>query len=212
MPLTNRVNPFGEIFATPEKGLFMGNRGRLHDETRQIHGRPWQLERWIICRLAFKGWQRTVMSPGQYTELFFLDEATALAAGHRPCAECQRDRYGAFMSAFAYGCAELAATPRAPILDKLLHEQRLTDDGGKKVWREKLGNLPDYTMVDIDNHAWMIFHGNRLGWSPAGYDASNIIEPDLDVDVLTPPGTVAGLKAGYMPVVHPSAEVVTSLR
>src|SRR5919204_6549006 len=99
MPRQNRVTPFGEIVATPERGTLMGNRGVLHDGEGRIR-RPWQLRRWLVCVLDLKGRKRRVMTPGRYTELFFLDEATALAAGHRPCAECRRARFLAFCSAW----------------------------------------------------------------------------------------------------------------
>src|SRR3954465_3835639 len=105
MPRQNRVTPFGQIVAEPQRGTLMGNRGRLHDEEGRIR-RPWQLERWIVCLLEFKGRKRQVMTPGHYTELFFLDEATALAAGHRPCAECRRVAFDAFRRALAVGAAD----------------------------------------------------------------------------------------------------------
>src|SRR6476646_261897 len=95
MPKQNRVTPAGEIIATPERGTVMGNRGRLHDAGVKIL-RPFALKRWLICKLEFKERHRPVMAPNQYTELFFLDEATALAAGHRPCAECNRPGYNLF--------------------------------------------------------------------------------------------------------------------
>src|SRR5271165_1152863 len=99
MPRQNRVTPFGEIVAVPERGTFMGNRGNLHNAEGHIK-RTWQVKRWLVCLLEFKGRKRTVMRPGFYTELFFLDEATALAAGHRPCAECRRERYNDFRKAW----------------------------------------------------------------------------------------------------------------
>ena len=102
MPRQNRVTPFGEIVAVPERGTMMGNRGRLHDEDGRIR-RPWQVKRWLICLLEFNGRHRQVMAPDRYTELFFLDEATALAAGHRPCFECRRKSYNAFVDAWAVG-------------------------------------------------------------------------------------------------------------
>src|SRR5262249_11244908 len=122
MPRQNRVTPWGEIVATPERGTLMGNRGVLHDGEGRIV-RPWRQKRWIACLLQFKGRKRAVMSPGRYTELFFLDEATALAAGHRPCAECLRDRFTAFRDAWIRGRA--AGKVTAPEIDSRLHTERL---------------------------------------------------------------------------------------
>src|SRR5262245_6485047 len=127
MPRQNRVTPWGEIVAMPERGTLMGNRGLLHDAEGQIM-RPWRERRWIICLLDFKGRRRSVMSPGLYTELFFLDEATALAAGHRPCAECRRERFNAFRDAWLKGNGG-AAPVTAPDIDRRLHEERLGPGG-----------------------------------------------------------------------------------
>src|SRR3954449_4293664 len=124
MPKQNRVTPFGEIIAIPERGTFMGNRGVLHDAEGRIR-RAWQLQRWIVCVLEFRGRQRTVMAPGRYTELFFLDEATALAAGHRPCAECRHARFLDFCN--AWGKANPGegrrSRPTADEIDRRLHAE-----------------------------------------------------------------------------------------
>src|SRR5262245_59079626 len=132
MARKNRVTPSGEIVATPERGTLMGNRGVLHDDQGRIV-RRWQGKRWIACVLEFRGRKRTVMTPGRYTELFFLDEATALAAGHRPCAECQRERFNAFRDAWRRGNG-VAMPPTAPEIDGRLHAERLGPGGSKRTW------------------------------------------------------------------------------
>ncbi len=129
MPRQNRVNPFGEIIATQDRGMFMGNRGVLHDQEGRIQ-RAWQGKRWLVCVLEFRGRKPQVMSPGHYTELFFLDEATALAAGHRPCAECRRERFNAFRD--AWRLAEDSHPPTADEIDNRLHAERLTLPSGSK--------------------------------------------------------------------------------
>src|SRR6476620_2869537 len=125
MPKPNRVNPYGEIFATPYRGTVMGNRGCLHDRGQQIL-RPYALKRWIICKLEFNNRHRPIMAPNQYTELFFLDEATALSAGHRPCAECNRPKYNLFRDLWAKLNPTPANNPRpsADEMDQILHKER----------------------------------------------------------------------------------------
>ena len=125
----NRVTPFGDLVATPERGTFMGNRGVLHDAEGRIR-RAWQLKRWIVCVLEFRGRKRQVMTPGRYTELFFLDEATALAAGHRPCAECRHARFLDFCNAWgtAHPSKDELPRPTAMMIDDRLHSERLASD------------------------------------------------------------------------------------
>src|SRR5207237_6087106 len=131
---------FGDIIATPERGTFLGNRGVLHDGEGRI-GRAWQLKRWIVCVLEFRGRKRTVMTPGRYTELFFLDEATALAAGHRPCAECRRARFRAFQTAWAAG--DSGRVPTAGEMDDRLHAERVGPGCEKVRFAAELDELPD---------------------------------------------------------------------
>ena len=144
VPRQNRVTPFGQIVAVPERGTVMGNRGRLHDGAGRIL-RPWHVRRWLLCKLEFNGRRRTVMAPGRYTELFFLDEATGLAAGHRPCFECRRKSYRAFVEAWAVGNGlDLkAGLPSAPMIDDRLHEERVGPVRGKRTFRSKVDDLPD---------------------------------------------------------------------
>src|SRR5437588_4844704 len=148
MPRQNRVTPFGDLVATQDRGTFMGNRGVLHDTGGCIM-RAWQLKRWIVCVLEFKGRKRQVMTPGRYTELFFLDEATALAAGRRPCAECRRERFNAFRNAWrsAYPGTSNSPLPSAHEIDDRLHGDRVAPDRSKPLFRVSLDELPNGVFV-----------------------------------------------------------------
>jgi hypothetical protein len=183
-PRQNRVTPFGEIIATPERGMFMGNRGCLHNDHGQIVRRQ-TTDRWIICVTAFKGRKRQLMRPGHYTELFFFDEATALAAGHRPCAECQRDRYRKFL--------DLAGHTRADELDHALAADRTA------MWPQISGDLPDGSMVTDGPNALLKWQGGWHLWSPSGYQP--VPAPTPSSTVLTPALTLSVLRRGYRPVV-----------
>lgn len=208
LPRQNRVNPWGEIVATPARGAWMGNRGALHNAAGRIvrHHRGM---RWIICVLRFKGRQRTLMTPGHYTELFFLDEATALAAGHRPCAECQRPRFDLFRRTWAAANPGLAqgAIPSAAALDAALHAERIDDAGRKVVFAARLGDLPFGTLVagDEPSTPWLVGEGRLWRWSFAGYTPGPVWEGTRAVGVLTPASVVRTLAAGYPVQVHPSA-------
>jgi hypothetical protein len=151
MPLQNRVTPFGEIVAIPERGTMMGNRGILHDARRRVR-RQWVGRAWICCLLEFQGRRDPVMAPGHYTRLFFLDEPTALAAGHRPCAYCRRDEYNAFRSAWAAGNPHLGlgSTPRAPQMDAILQQERIGPGLSKRLHPAALESLPDGVLVIRD--------------------------------------------------------------
>jgi hypothetical protein len=148
MPLQNRVTPFGEIIAVPERGTMMGNRGILHDARRRLR-RQWAGKLWICCVLEFRGRRDPVMAPGHYTRLFFLDEPTALAAGHRPCAYCRRAAYNAFRKAWAVGNAGLGLgpTPRAAEMDRVLHDERAGPGRSKRLHAATLSSLPDGVFV-----------------------------------------------------------------
>jgi hypothetical protein len=201
VPLRNRVTPFGGIVATPERGTMMGNRGILHDDCREIV-RTTQVRRWICCVLSFKGIRRVVMRPRSYTELFFLDEATALAAGHRPCFECRRSAALAFQSAWAQalgGCAT------ADEMDRVLEaERRVPRTGLKRTYEAEARSLPDGAVIALEGRAWLVLHGRLLRWTPAGYaDAAPLASET--VDVLTPRSTTEVLRAGYAPGIHVSA-------
>jgi hypothetical protein len=192
-PLQNRVDPFGELHAVAERGRLMGNRGgRLHRNDQTLSGSRWKNKHWLICVCEFKGRQRDVWGK-YYTELFFLDEPTALAAGHRPCFECRRPAAKAFIAAFPTAPSHVAA------MDGALHRERV-EKKHKRLWRSRLGDLPDGAMIARDGKAYAVRSGSLWPWSFAGYGAPGPLAPDLLVDLLTPPSTVAALKSGYKPL------------
>jgi hypothetical protein len=191
MPLQNRVDPFGRLHAMPARGDWMGNRGCLHNDRQQIVSERWTTKAWITCVLEFRGRQRQLMRPGRYTELFFLDEATALAAGHRPCAECRRADYNRFREAFAAGNG-LAAPPRAGELDRILHAERTSPRP-----QAPAQTLPDGAMFAVDQRAWLKLGDSARLWGFDGYGPPESL-PEARVTVLTPQSTVAALRAGYV--------------
>lgn len=212
MPLQNRVDPFGAIHAVPERGLFTGNRGIIHDpDTRGLLPRRWTTKAWIICQCDFGNQRRVPMgrngsggAKAGWTELFFLDEVTALAAGHRPCFYCRRERAKDFLGRFATtsGIAE----PRAPQLDTRLHGERLASvTKPAMVTPADLRKLPEGAMFSNGATCFTRRHGRYLQWSFAGYISTAIPEVDSFL-LLTPPTTVAVLRAGYRPDWHPSAD------
>ncbi len=201
MSLQNRVTPFGEIVACGGRGLVLGNRGILHDEHRHIV-RYSQVRRWIACRTEFKGIRRVVMRPHSYTELFFLDEATSFAAGHRPCAECRREDYRRYCGFWA---ACFGKPVGADLIDWQLHRDRLSGRAVKRTYRAQLADLPDGAYIADDNRAWLVLGAVLFAWSPVGYTERRERPVVQEVDVLTPRSTIAVMAAGYRPAVHPSA-------
>jgi len=202
MPLQNRVDPFGELCAVPARGLFFGNRGgRIHRDDRTLSRRRWTSRAWICCVLAFKGRHRDVWGDS-FTELFFLDEPTALAAGHRPCFECRRADALAFVGAWAraYG---LGAVPRAGEMDAVLHPQRL-DGRAKRRHRAAVDDLPDGAMIVLEEAPFAVRGDAVLPWSFTGYGAARPRLRGIEVELLTPPAMVTVLSAGYRPQWHPS--------
>jgi hypothetical protein len=202
MPRQNRVTPFGEIVAIPERGAWTGNRGCLHDGQGRLGRARWRSPAWITCRLAWKGWRRPIMAPGRWTELFFLDEATSFAAGHRPCAYCRREDYRRFAQAVAVEFG--GAVPRAPAIDARLHAERL-DGRAKRLAPHRLGDLPDGAMLALDGAAWLVWRGALRRWSPAGYGPRLAADPDRIVEALTPGLAMAAMRTGYSPQVHATA-------
>jgi hypothetical protein len=206
MPLPNRVDPFGDLFADASRGSLFGNRGgRFHRDDRTLGRRRWVSRAWICCRLEFKGRHREVWGRG-YTELFFLDEPTALAAGHRPCFECRHADAKAFAAAFASGQG-LDAALRAPEMDRLLHAER-RDGRAKRRHRLPIDALPDGAFLTLPNEpggAFAVRGGSLLQWTPGGYAARRRRPRGIMVDVLTPPGILAALSAGYRPCWHPTS-------
>ena len=201
MPLQNRVTPFSEIVAIPQRGLFTGNRGIIHDPASKtlLHKR-WATNAWLICLLEYKGKRRPVMGRRSWTELFFLDEAIALAAGHRPCFFCRRRDAEAFRDAWA--TAKGGTAPHAPEMDAALHAERL-DRGRKRVHAvpDPVGELPEGTVIVAGGEAYTLAQGRAFRWTERGYDAAAEI-PRAD-GLLTPPSTVLAMRAGYRPTMHP---------
>jgi hypothetical protein len=203
MPLQNRVTPTGDIVATPHRGLFTGNRGIIHDPaTKTLLKKRWSGPAWITCVCEFRGWRRKVMGGRSWTELFFLDEATAFAAGHRPCFFCRRDDANRFRAAWQEGNG--VSDIRAREIDAVLHHERL-ERGRKRLHPLPMPvrQLPDGAMVQRGVDSFLIVRGRALQWSMAGYrDAAYGIE---DAMLLTPPSMLRALSAGYRPILHPSA-------
>jgi hypothetical protein len=204
MPLQNRVDPFGELFADSSRGLMFGNRGgRFHRDDRTLGRRRFASRQWICCVLDFKGRQRDVWGKF-YTELFFLDEATALSSGHRPCFECRRRDAEHFAASWAHAF-NLKSRPRALEMDLLLHAERL-DGRAKRKHRRPINDLPDGAFVALEQGAFALRGKSLLRWTSGGYDSVGPRPREVIVDVLTPPAILAVLAAGYQPRWHPSAE------
>jgi hypothetical protein len=204
MPLQNRVTPTGDIVADPNRGIFTGNRGIIHDPaTKTLLKKRWSSPAWLTCVCEFRGWRRKVMGGRSWTELFFLDEATAFAAGHRPCFFCRRDDANRFRAAWQQGNG--VSDLRAKEMDAVLHRERL--DRGKKRLHPlpvPLAELPDGAMVQMAAESFLVLQGRVLQWSMAGYRrADNAVR---DAMLLTPPSTLRAMSAGYRPVLHESAE------
>jgi hypothetical protein len=199
MPRQNRIMPTGEVVVHPARGLFMGNRGILHDGAGQLGRARWRHPHWITCQIAFRGRTRPLMAPGAYTELFFLDEAVACAAGHRPCAECRRAEYRAYAAAWA----DVFGQTNAAGIDRALHAARI-DGRGQRRHTAPAQGLPDGVMVLIADQPHLIRSGRALPFAPDGYGPP-VALPHGDVTVLTPAPSVAVMAAGWQPALHPSA-------
>ncbi len=206
MPLQNRVTPTGDIVATPHRGLFTGNRGIIHDPATKTLNRRWASQAWLTCVCEFRGRRRAVMATRSWTELFFLDEATALAAGHRPCFYCRRDDAVRFRAAWEEGNGVSRVLARD--IDAVLHRERL-DRGKKRLTPLAVptGELPDGAMLQEGTESYLVVQGRSLKWSPAGY--RGVAEAIWGPMLLTPPSALRALAAGYVPVLHPSAVEVT---
>jgi len=202
MPRQNRVTPYGALIAVPDRGMFWGNRGVLHNPegrlVRYSRGRAW-----AICVLEFKGRRRQQWAPGRLTELFFLDEATGLAAGHRPCGECRYRDYQAFKDAWA--AAHGGERPGVQAIDARLHADRLTGPGVRRTYQAPVAELPDGAMVEVEGAPFLLHDGRLMAWTPGGYRSRPAPVPPGEVTVITPRATVAVLAAGYRPVIHASA-------
>ena len=203
-PLQNRVTPFGDVVAIAQRGLFIGNRGIIHDPAiKTLLGRRWTTKAWLVCLLEYKGRHREVMGGRSWTELFFLDEAVALAAGHRPCFFCRRRDAEAFRAAWKN--ARGGKAPLAPEMDAVLHQERL-ERGRKRIHPipGPVSELPDGAVIAAADQAYTIAHGWPFRWTEQGYQAARQI-PHAD-GLLTPPSTLLAIGAGYRPALHPDLE------
>lgn len=200
MSLQSRVSPFGELFASAARGTLMGNRGgRLHDRDKKLGARHWASKQWICCGLDFKDRHRDVWGDS-YTELFFLDEVTAFAAGHRPCFECRRKAAEQFAMLFGDGFKRASAGE----MDRVLHAERL-DGKHKRLHRLPVDALPEGAMIAHGRDAFALHNDGLLPWTPQGYGEPRRRPQSQDVDVLTPPAILAVLERGYAPHWHPTA-------
>lgn len=208
MPRQNRVTPFGELIAVPDRGTLLGNRGVLVDGPGRLSKRRWSTQAWIACVLRFKGRRRPLMQPGTWTELFFLDEATALAAGHRPCGECRRADYRRFKDAWlAANGGRLPSGPRGvQAMDRVLHAERTARWQGAPWPEADIAALPDGAMVMLEEGtAWLVRGKHLWRWTPGGYVLPQSRPGRGAVRLITPPSIVGAIQAGYAPALHPSA-------
>ncbi|MBL8049087.1 MAG: hypothetical protein JNJ45_10445 [Chthonomonas sp.] len=194
MPLQNRVTPFSRIERSAARGRVIGNRGILHNAAQELECETWRHKAWIACALEFRGWRRPVMSARSWTELFFLDEAVALAAGHRPCAFCRRADYLRFCAAWA---AAFGARASAKEMDRVLHAERVPMIRGARPPVDVLG-LPDGAFVESAGSAWLVWRGQAHRWSHEGYSGAVDLGALRDARLVTPPSLVAVLRAGYV--------------
>lgn len=204
MPYQNRVNPLGDLVATSAKGTLMGNRGRLHDASQKIGQKRWTTKSWVTCALSFNGRKRQLLAPDNYTELFFLDEVTALAAGHRPCAECRRENHRRFIEAWRVGNGGPSDRKvRVGEIDPVLHADRIDPVATRPL--VDVAMLPDAAVVTIDgSRMWAKWKGSYREWSFHGYGPPEPA-PSGRMIVVTPASTLRVLQAGYEAGIHPTA-------
>jgi hypothetical protein len=215
MPLQNRVTPDGSIVAHVARGTVMGNRGgAIHRPDRTLGGRQWASRQWICCQLEFNGRRRALMQPGRYTELFFLDEATALAAGHRPCGECRRQDFLWFARLWAeVHSGGSGSRAMADEMDAILHSERLhaesaSAERGKRTYHADIETLPGGSFIRWQGAPHLVLAGWLLPWTFSGYGTPIERPAAGSVEVLTPPSIVAVLSAGFCPSLHPTAHAV----
>jgi hypothetical protein len=211
MPFQNRVNPFSKIIATAERGTFTGNRGVIHNAQKEII-KNHAVKYWITCMLQYKDMHRVVMTPNRWTELFFLDEATAFAAGHRPCGFCRYADFKCFKNLWLQANGKqhgLVENVKMDIIDNIIHQERLNDNNVQKTFTASLKSLPDGVFVKLtDNENAFLWHQQNLyQWSFNGYKKMNAFNKNQTVDVLTPVSYVEVFRMGYTPQIHISAEV-----
>jgi hypothetical protein len=198
--LQNRVDPCGEIIATSARGLWMGNRGVIHDQHQQIV-RPFKHKAWIICQLEFKGRKRIVMTPNRWTELFFLDEATAFAAGHRPCFECRKEDAKRFKLCWIKGNPHHGFTMTTSIneIDEIIHRERIDLEKKKVTHQRKIADIPDGTFILINGDPYLFCKSQLRRWTPFGYQESMSVPHTSMLTVLTPNSIVNAFVSGYAP-------------
>jgi hypothetical protein len=201
--LQNRVDPFGNIIKTSARGRLMGNRGLLHNDIKELL-RPYKLHAWITCKLEFKNRRRQVMTPGLYTELFFMDEATSFAAGHRPCFECRRSEAEKFKTCWLKAHPEHRFNSRTSIkhIDDIIHHQRISNQNQKVTYQENAEALPDGTFVLFDDEPYLIKSRKLLQWTPFGYEKDIPLSECEMLKVLTPRSIVNAFRAGYVPAMN----------
>lgn len=205
--LQNRVDPWGHLCAVNERGSLMGNRGILHGVSNEIV-RPWAHKSWVTCLLSYKDIKRPKpFSSGNYSELFFLDEVTAFAAGHRPCTFCQRERSNSFKGAWLRANVpnEQKRAFRMTSLDERLHQERVGNGGSKNTYEAEVSELPSGTMFQHDGYAYLVFGSSYRQWSFKRYITGQSFAPSTTVSVLTPRSIVAAFSQGFQPTVHSSA-------
>ena len=197
--LQNRVDPLGRFIKTNARGAWMGNRGVIHTDKEIV--KSFKHKAWIICVLEFKGRKREVMSPDRWTELFFLDEATAFAAGHRPCFECRRDDANNFKSCWIKGNPGYAFTMKTSIqhIDEIIHRERI-DSAQQKITHPRTAHsIPHGTFILRNDDAYLFSNNKLYRWTPFGYEAGIDVQPDAMLTVLTPASIVNAFRAGYVP-------------
>ncbi|WP_295875255.1 hypothetical protein [uncultured Zhongshania sp.] len=206
MALQNRVTPLGQLEAVSAKGAWLGNRGILHDDQKRIAA-PWRHKAWVTCQLEFKGRKREIFGEGTYSELFFLDEATALAAGHRPCGECRRARFNEFKLLWSQANDGMVS-PKIADIDKLLHAERAIKTGDKLTYEALMSDVPSGAMVAVEGEPYLIWHDKMYHWSHQGYDEPIKLPPaSVEVTVITPRSIVKLFEIGFVPQVHDSANI-----
>jgi hypothetical protein len=207
--LQNRVDPRGDLIRTPARGAWTGNRGVIHDEHQHIV-RPFKLKVWLICQLEFKGRQRLVMTPDRWTELFFLDEATAFSAGHRPCAECRRMAFNRFKHCWITANPEYGFTEKTPIwkIDEVLHKERINRSAKKITFTDSVNNLPAGAFIWYNDAPYLFADGLFFRWEPQGYGEGVALSGVDRVEVLTPRSAVNAFRAGYKPQMSIATQIV----
>lgn len=209
MPLQNRVDPWGQLNANTSRGYWLGNRGILHNEGKEIAAQ-WRHKNWVTCQLGFQGIKREVFSPNNYSELFFLDEVTSFSAGHRPCAECRRVRFKEFKSAWCEVNLDMTQASQVSIkeIDNQLHLERAMRGGQKQTYQASFQDLPTGTLIDIEGKAYLLWNKQLHLWSFNGYTKTSMtLEPSAQVKVLTPNSIVKIFRQGFLPEVHESVNI-----